>query len=91
MYKIISIGVRRVDGALIPNDPANRDWQEYLQWLALGNTPQPADPAPTPIDLSNTDNLERSLKALALCIAQVGGLTPLQMKSMFKQKYELLG
>jgi len=33
------------DGAKlnIPFDPENTDYQEYLEWVAAGNTPDPAD------------------------------------------------
>ena len=90
-YKLAKSGVQRLaDSAWIPNASANTDWQEYQKWLAAGNTPLPADPDPTPIDLSDVDNLEKSIKTLALCIAQVGGLTVPQMKALFKNKWDSL-
>ena len=51
MYKLIKdfkedkvTTVQRLsDNASIPFDPANTDYQEYLEWLAEGNTPEPAE------------------------------------------------
>ncbi len=44
LYKLTDGGVINTDtGAFIPNDPANRHWQEYQEWLAEPNTPDPAD------------------------------------------------
>ena len=51
MYKLLqpnelgnSTTVQRiVDGACIPFDPANTDYQQYLKWVAEGNEPLPAD------------------------------------------------
>jgi hypothetical protein len=52
MYKLLSFdpvvnNIERVkrlsDNATIPFDPANTDYQEYLKWVAEGNTPLPAD------------------------------------------------
>lgn len=52
MYKLTSSTsiTRLSDGVSIPADPSNTDFSAYLQWVAKGNTPAPADvpPAPTP-------------------------------------------
>ena len=39
-YQIFNGGVvREADNASIPNDPKNKDWKEYQNWLSEGNTP----------------------------------------------------
>jgi hypothetical protein len=56
--------LRTTDGAFIPDDLANTDWQDFQTWLAEGNTP---DPAPPP---SPAGAIAQSAQALQLQQAQ---------------------
>ena len=49
MYKLTENSITRLlDNASIPIAEGNRDYQEYLAWVAEGNTPTPADIPPPP-------------------------------------------
>lgn len=52
--------------------------------------PPPLPPLPPPIDLSNIDNLEKSLKAAVSAAAIMSGSTPAQAKAAFKQAWDQL-
>jgi len=73
--------VRQSDDTFHPRqEEVANDHPDLLLFLA----PRP------PIDFSDVNNLEKGLKALALCMAQIGNLTVPQMKALFKQKWDSL-
>ena len=39
----VRVVMRKEDEAYIPFDPDNTDYQEYLEWVAEGNTAEAAD------------------------------------------------
>lgn len=91
MYKLMKFGVKRLaDGACIPADLSNSDWQRYQGWLAQGNVPEPADPDPAPIDQGDLDQLQKQMKALALVMAQWNGKTVPQLKAAFRAAMDAL-
>ena len=52
--------LRLSDNAFIPPDPANTDYAAYLEWVAAGNTPEPApEPEPVP-ELTPAEKLAAS-------------------------------
>ena len=58
-----SMSVQRNDGAIVPNDSRNTDWQAYQQWLAAGNTPAAAPAPPIAVPSCQLWQLEAVLTA----------------------------
>ena len=63
MYKLAEHSITRLsDNASIPQAEGNRDYQDYLEWIAEGNTPAPeftdAEIAANAQSLVNSDSLE---------------------------------
>lgn len=50
--------LRLADNATVPFDPANTDYQAYLEWVAQGGVPEPA-PEPIP-ELTPAEKLAAS-------------------------------
>jgi hypothetical protein len=51
-YKLNTQGGVIFGDVFIPEDEGNRDYRTYLQWVAAGNTPQPADVPSTLVTLT---------------------------------------
>lgn len=99
-FKLLSGGaILRDDGVSIPRDPGNMDYAAFLAWVAAGNVPDAADPARPPVDLSDLDQINRQIRALALLLrtytnqSRAGNTTPVTLaalKADFKQAFDAL-
>ena len=68
---------RDADGAVLPDDPDNTDWQAYQAWLGAGNTPvAAATPAPVVPQVISSRQFYQQL-AIANVITQAEALAAL--------------
>lgn len=63
-----STSIKRSDGVIIPDDPNNREWQEYTNWLSQGNKLEP-------LPLSTYKDTQKALVGSSCKTAIVGGFT----------------
>jgi hypothetical protein len=92
MYQLTtSTSIKRLsDGAFIPNDPGNRDYREYLDWLDAGNTPEPA-PAPPPPPPSYTAFWDALLASTVYGSIRTQSMASLPMNTLATEFIALLG
>jgi hypothetical protein len=92
MYQLTtSTSIKRLsDGAFIPNDPSNRDYREYLDWLDAGNTPEPA-PAPLPPPPSYAAFWDALLASTVYGSIRTQSMASLPMNTLATEFIALLG
>jgi hypothetical protein len=92
MYQLTtSTSIKRLsDGAFIPNDPGNRDYREYLDWIDAGNTPEPA-PAPPPPPPSYTAFWDALLASTVYGSIRTQSMASLPMNTLATEFIALLG
>ena len=92
MYQLTTgISIKRLsDGAFIPNDPGNRDYREYLDWLDAGNTPEPA-PAPPPPPPSYAAFWDALLASTVYGSIRAQSMASLPMNTLATEFIALLG
>ena len=82
-------GVMKNGSIFIPSDSSNRDWRRYMDWLAQGNVPDPADP---PIVIDIGDRVQRELESSSTLesiverIAEMEGVTVSSIVEDLKDK-----
>ena len=92
MYQLTTgTSIKRLsDGATIPNDPGNRDYREYLDWLEAGNTQEPA-PAPPPPPPSYTAFWDALLASTVYGSIRTQSMASLPMNTLATEFIALLG
>lgn len=78
MYKLTNTNtvIRLSDNAIVPMIDGNMDYEDYKAWVALGNTPEPADlPHPNVAILAQIAELENSITQRRLREALLTGDT----------------